>query len=198
MNNNPFAEVIAAKLNIWESLCWKWDMCPTFGSPIKVISGTTTLYGLVYEINTGASDPHRTPYAYQKTEQELKQDHPHIFSLLQTSFHTVILGYQENNALYYQWAPQPAKIHSFVYPLDHKETVALFTNDHYLSLIFSSVPPTTPIDELLLGLLTHLHKKALLSHEHLAAFLEHYGHVTGNDYKRLKLFLQRVEDIRKK
>ncbi len=194
MNNKPFAEIIAGSLNTWKAQCWHWDNFPVFGAPLAITTNNRTLYGIVTGITTGSSDPQRVPLAYQKTEVELRRDHPHIFSFLQTTFECLIIGYKEDGIFYYQWAPQPPKIHAFVYEMLHEDMQAFFSNNHYLNVLFGS-NQSLNLDELLLALVTNLKKHGLMSPESLTEFIEIFSLLTGNDYKRLKLFLQRAQRI---
>lgn len=193
--DNAFAEIIESSLQGWLAQSWQWNTFPTFGSILKVQSNTRTMYGIVHQIQTGSMDPVRYPFAYQKTEEELLAEQPQIFEFLKTSFSCLILGYQEKGHIYYQVTPEPPKIHSFVYPLDKENLKQFFINEQYLHMLFNSANQMINIDELLLALLKNLSELNILTQTHIEAMIENFNLHTGNDYRRLKLFLQRAQPL---
>ena len=189
----PFAEIIESSLSSWKAQCWHWDTMPSYGSLVTIKTAQRTLFGIVHEIHTGSTDSLRTVFTYKKTEDELKRDHPHIFEFLQTSFSCITLGYVEENEVHYQLAPEPPKIHAFVYPAQRAELGSFFSKEQYLHTLFSGGQHLFSLDELLLALLKHLSSHELLTEDRLARFLETFSLLTANDYRRLKLFLQRAQ-----
>lgn len=187
-----FAEVVASSLQTVTAQCWDWRTAPRFGSIVEIKTKETTLLCAVYDTKTGTLDGNRQPFAYQKTEEELLREQPQIFAFLTTTFSCLVLGYTEGGAIKYQWAPKPAAIHAFVTPASAAICAELFTSERYLHLIFNagSVIPTT--DELLLAVLSEQAAQGLLPKERLFTYLETFSLLTGNDYRRLKLFLQRA------
>ncbi len=191
----PFAEVIESSLNTWHAQCWQWDNIPAYGSLVTIETDERVIFGLIHEIHTGSADSARTVFTYKKTEEELKRDHPHIFEFLQTSFSCLTLGYQEQGAISYQLAPQPPKIHAFVQTATRTQLEDFFKNEQYLHTLFACTSHVFSLDELLLALLKHLADHHLLTETKLAGFLETFSLLTANDYRRLKLFLQRAQKI---
>ena len=194
-SNKPFAEIIESSLTGWLAQTWDLHTAPTFGSIVTVENKRRTLFGIVYQIKTGSIDPVRYPFTYQKTEEELLQEQPQIFEFLKTTFSCLIIGYREKGAIFYQLAPEPPKIHAFVHPIETTLNKEFFLKDRYLHLLFSLSNTLFNLDELLLAILKNLSDTQLLSDEKLTAFIETFSLLTGNDYRRLKLFLQRVETI---
>ncbi len=194
-STKPFAEIIESSLSTWRAQCWQWDIIPTYGSLLTITTPERTIFGLVHEIHTGSADSARTVFTYKKTEDELKRDHPHIFEFLQTSFSCLTLGYQEHERIHYQLAPEPPKIHAFVQPAERGQIAEFFSQDQYLHTLFSFAPQIFSLDELLLAMLKQLSEHNLLSEEKLARFIETFSLLTANDYRRLKLFLQRAQTI---
>lgn len=188
-----FAEIIESSLHVWRAQCWKWNEVPSYGSLMAVNSVGRTIFGIVYAIQTGSSDPSRLPYAYQKTEEELMHEQPQIFEFLQTTFSCLTLGYQEHDKHYYQLSPEPPKIHAFVCYATKEQLLAFFKKEMYLHLLFSNSAINNSVDELLLALLKRLSDHKLLEKEDFSRFIQTFSLLTGNDYRRLKLFLQRVE-----
>lgn len=187
-----FAEVIQSSLEGWTAQSWQWNTFPEFGTLVAVETKQRILFGIVHHINTGSFEGNRHPFAYQKTEDELRAEQPQIFEFLQTTFSCLTLGFTEQETISYQWAPEPPKIHAFVSPLQTQDYKEFFSSDHYLPLIFSS-SHLFNIDELLLALLQTMSKQKLLTKTMLASFIENFSLLIGNDYRRLKLFLKRAE-----
>lgn len=195
MINNHFAEVIESSLTGWVGQSWQWDNFPPFGSLVQIVQNKKILFGLVYQVQTGSMDPMRYPFPYQKTEEALLAEQPQIFEFLKTSFSCLTIGYQEAGKYYYQLAPHPAKIHGFIGILE-KDLIKIFLHtDTYLHLIFGFSSLVGNVDELLLALLKQLKELNVLTEQRIERFMENYILLSGNDYRRTKLFLQRVEQL---
>lgn len=194
-NNKAFAEVIESSLHGWLAQSWQWDDFPQFGSLVTAKSGLDTLFGIVYQVQTGSMDPVRYPFAYQKTEEELLREQPQIFEFLKTTFSCLILGYQHKGKISYMVAPKPAKIHSFVSLSDTDISKQFFYSHNYLHLLFGFANQIGNIDELLLAVLTQQNNLSILTQENFNQFMQTYSLLIGNDYRRTKLFLQRAQHI---
>jgi hypothetical protein len=193
MLSKPFAEIVQSSLTEWTAQSWKWDQFPPFGSLVTVQQKQKTFFAIVYKIETGSLDPVRYPFAYQKTEEELRAEQPQIFEFLKTTFSCLTLGYKEKGKLFYQIAPEPAKIHAFITPLEHDLYKEFFSSHRYLHVLFNYSAHIAYVDELLLAIIKKLSDEKLLNSERLEGFIEMFSLLTGNDYTRLKLFLQRIE-----
>ena len=174
--------------------CWQWNKTPQFGSLVVVENGPKPIFGIVYQIQTGSMDPVRYPFPYQKTHEELLAEQPQIFEFLKTSFSCLALGYEQKGKIYYLIPSEPPKIHSFLTLADEEQNRLFFAQNRYLPLLFSYSGPIN-IDELLLALLKHQADLKTLKNDRLQGFIQTYSLLTGNDYRRLKLFLQRVENL---
>jgi len=193
INSSSFAEVIESSLQGWKAQCWNWDELPEHGSIVAIPSSKRTLYGIVYEMNMGSHDAQRTVFAYKKTEEELKRDHPHIFEFIRSTFQCALLGYAEDGTIRYHTAPIPPNIHAFVTVPSSDELRNFFAQEQYLHSLFSYEDQINSIDDLLLALLEQLAKKGILTAASLHRFTATFSLLTANDYRRLKLFLQRVQ-----
>lgn len=191
-SSQPFAEVIASSLATYTAQCWKWDTAPEFGSLVSTSHGDHTIWGIVSNIETGSSDAQRYPFPYQKTEEELKAEHPQIFEFLATTFQVTIVAYQQNERIFYTLPAQPAKIHSFVSPASVESCTRFFSSPSFLPPLFAAPPQGPHVDELLLAVCRNVARNGLLT----PALFEQYYHtfslLIGNDYRRLKLLLQRI------
>ena len=194
MNKKPFAEVIESSLDSFIAQCWQWDNFPEFGSLVQVNSNDLTILGCVYSIQTGSMDPMRYPFPYQKTEKELLSEQPQIFEFLKTTFNVKILGYiNKKKQIKYHIPPHPSKIHSFVEEcLPEIETI-FFNKQDFLYLLFNSSSQISNFDDLLLTIISKATNGKKPSSKTLSSFYQTLSLLTGNDYRRMKLFLRRVE-----
>ncbi len=195
MNNRHFAEVIESSLHNWLVQSWQWDRFPTFGSVVSIKTDKRILFGIVHQVHTGSMDPLRYPFAYKKSEEELKREQPQIFEFLKTTFNCLPIGYQEKGKIYYLLPPEPPKIHCFVEHIGKDNAQQFFAFPDYLHLLFGSAHQLSNLDELLLAIIRMLEKEHLLSETKLLKFIETYSLLAGNDYRRLKILLQRIEPI---
>lgn len=191
--NNAFAEVIESSLSGWIAQVWHWDFFPSFGSLVIIESKNKLFFGIVSQINTGSINPMRYPFPYQKTEEDLLKEQPQIFEFLKTTFSCLMVGYQENKKIIYQIASEPPKIHAFIQPAEPIMYKLFFNQPHYLPIIFANSANTINIDELLLGILKHIKSIVSLNSDYISNFIDHFLLLTCNDYKRVKLFLSRLE-----
>jgi hypothetical protein len=190
-----FAEVIESSLTGWLAQSWQWDEFPAFGSLVAIEEKKRTLFGIVHQVQTGSMDPIRYPFPYKKTEDELLQEQPQIFEFLKTTFSCVVVGYEEKYAMTYLVAPEPPKIHSFVIYPTREKTKTFFSSIRYLHLLFSHAGQIFNIDELMLALLKQHVTLEILTKEKLQTLMQTYSFLIGNDYRRIKLFLQRAENL---
>ncbi len=194
MINNAFAEIIQSSLQSFTAQSWNWDYFPAFGSLVTVTTEKSTLFGIVYAVQTGSSDAGRYPFTFQKTQEELRAEQPQIFEFLQTTFSCLIVGFLENNEIIYQMGPEPAKMHAFVNHATPTETRHFFSSSLYLYLIFNA-PEITVSDELLLSLLKTKKDLGLLTQESFLAFIETISLATGDDYRKLKILMTRAHPL---
>lgn len=194
-NKKAFSEVIESSLSTFRAQCWQWDHFPAFGSLVHIPNTTHTILGCVTAVETGSMDPMRYPFPYQKTEKELKQEQPQIFEFLKTIFTVVVLGYKKDGGTSYLLPPHPAKIHAFISPCNDLFACDFFSSPDFLYLLFASQSSISHFDELLLTIFRRLQAHNRLSHTVLQKFCERLSLLTGNDYRRIKLFLKRAESL---
>lgn len=193
--NKPYAEIIQSSLQSFLGQCWQWNQTPAFGSLVAIESKNRTVFGLVYQIETGSMDPGRYPFPYQKTHEELLAEQPQIFEFLKTTFSCISLGYEQKGRVYYLMPPEPPLIHSFIASATPEQSRLFFSQNRYLNLLFGAGNLVPNLDELLLALLKAQSDHNSTKNDRLNDFLQTYSLLTGNDYRRLKLFLQRIEGI---
>jgi hypothetical protein len=192
---SSFAEVIESSLTSWLAQSWSWDTFPEFGSFVAIEGKKRTIFGIVHQVQTGSMDPVRYPFPYQKTEEELLKEQPQIFEFLKTTFSCIAVGYQEKKTMSYLIAPEPPKIHSFIAHPDAEISKMFFASTHYMHLLFTHSAQIFNMDELLLALLKQHIELNILTKDKINIFMQKYSLLTGNDYRRIKLFLQRTEHM---
>lgn len=92
-------------------------------------------------------------------------------------------------------APIPPKIHAFVSAPDQMLLKRFFSQEHYLHTLFTHEDHIVSLDDLLLALLEQLIDSNTLTIEHMKRFMHTFSLLTANDYRRLKLFLQRAQPL---
>lgn len=190
-----FAEVIESSLTGWLAQSWAWDTFPEFGSFVAIEGKKRTIFGIVHQVQTGSMDPVRYPFPYQKTEEELLKEQPQIFEFLKTTFSCITIGYQEKKSISYLIAPEPPKIHAFIMHPDTELSKIFFASNKYLHLLFTHSAQIFNMDELILALFKQYKDLNILTPEKIGTFMQTYSLLIGNDYRRTKLFLQRVEHM---
>ncbi len=197
-NKKYFAEIIESSIDNFIAQCWQWDFFPEFGSLIQVENQNCVTLCIVTQIQTGSMDPTHYPFPYQKTEDELMAEQPQIFEFLKTTFRANVVGYflKNTNKIFYLLPSKPCKIHAFVNMCPESLYIKFFQNPDFLHLLFEFSTQIPNLTELLLAILNKLIIKNQLSNQKLDQFCQTFTLLTGNDYKRLKLFLKRVESIR--
>lgn len=193
--NQFFAEIIESSLESWMAQSWKTDTFPDYGSLVVVEEKNRKIFGIVYQIQTGSIEQGRYPMVYQKTEEELLREQPQIFEFLKTTFNCLTVGYQENDKIFYMLCPNPGRIHSFIRSATQKEILNFFKDCQYLHLLFGQAYKISNIDELLLAVLNNISKNKPLLDETFDELIKNFSLLTNNDYRRLKLFLKRAENL---
>lgn len=195
MKQNAFAEVIESSLHSFTAQSWQWDHFAPFGSLVQIEAKTKKIYAIVHQVQTGSMDPNRSPFVYQKTEEELLAEQPQIFAFLKTTFSCLILGYEQKGKINYAISPEPPKIHAFISPMTSDTLKTFFFHDTYLHMLFNFAQSICNIDELVFALFKQQKELGILDKKKLHELIETFSLLTDNDYRRLKLFLQRVQTI---
>ncbi len=191
-------EIVESSLATWTAQAWNWKAFPPFGSLVVAHSGSSTIFGIVHSITTGALDGNRTPYIYQKTEAELLAEQPHIFAFLKTHFTCATIGFEKNGAIITQLSPEPPRIHAFVCLATIKHYNHFLHKADFLHVLFSA-QLTYPIEEILLAFIAHIITNNIIPaaqlREKLHSHIDTFYSSINNDYRRLSLFVQRIEQL---
>ncbi len=189
--NKPFGEVIESSLQSFTAQTWQWDDFPAYGSLVSIEQPEGTYIGLVYEVSTGSIDPSRSPFAYQKTEQELKKEQPQIFEFLKTTFSCITLGSITQERCHYTAPAHPAKIHSFIMHTNSTISYQFLSKPLWIQRLFALSGIVANVDELLLAVFSQ-EKNNYFDAPKMQEMMQTYSLLTGNDYRRIKLFLGRA------
>lgn len=189
--NQYLAEVVESSLMTWVGQCWQWQQFPSFGSLVAIDTLDKTLFAVVFDVKMGSGEPNRYPMTYQKTEQELLSEYPHIFEFIKTNFHCLPIGYRQKEQFFHLLPPEPAKIHAFMRYMTEEEKGAFFTKTDFMPILFNTTL-VSDIDELLLAIIRNLVIEGILVEEAMYTFLDFFSLLAGNDYRRLKIFIQRI------
>ncbi len=195
IDQQNLGEVVYSTISQFTTQAWDWDKYPEFGSVICLQSDDIAIFGLVYYIKTGSSDAVRQAFAYQKTPAELHQEQPQIFAFLKTDFSAVPLGYKSAHKFVYAMPPRPPKIHAFVRLASYPELLELLAGTGVVHALFSQYTKIDYFEELLLAFLRYLEQNSMVSRSLLMQVTEQLSLATANDYRRLKMFMDRVGDI---
>ena len=189
-------EVVYSTISQWTTRAWQWDCYPEFGSVVRLQSDHTTIFGVVYYIKTGSEDPTRQAFAFGQDQKTLKQNQPQVFAFLSTDFSAVPLAYQQQSRLVYAMPPRPPQIHAFVRLASVDELAVLLAGHGCVHALFSQYSKIEYFEELLLAFLRYLEQNNLVSKKLLMQISEQLSLATANDYRRLKMFMDRVGDIK--
>jgi len=188
-NGDYIGEVIESSTTEFVAESCELHGAPSFGRFVRVVS-EVPIIGIVFNVFTQSIEPNRRPTAYGKTEEELRLEQPQIFELLRTEFQALVIGYVDDTGPVQTLPPQPARIHSFVYPCDDDEVRAFTRTDDYLRSILNTAK--VPTDELVIATMRH----TLRAHGGAAPYLVRMGkelsRLLGDDYDRLTSIIRRV------
>lgn len=220
LNNKTFcAEVVGSNLGQVTIVAWQHDQPFAYGSLVAIEQtlnsaprpfvlslskdgerevtkhGYRTIYAVISGAMIGSDDPSRKPFAYKLSKEELAYQQPQIFTVIQTTMTGIVVGYEQDGTICHMVAPEPAEIHSFVRPATSQEVQRFVTKPTYLQLLFSASSALNNVDELLLALVRYLKSQNALSSTSLQDMVGTYSLLTGNDYRRLKLLLSRMQQL---
>jgi hypothetical protein len=191
--SQPFGEIIASGLTSWTVQAWQLEDYPPFGAIIKTIYDGNKHFGVICDIKTGPKDTGRIPFAFGKTIQELKQEQPHIFQLLHTTVTAIPLSYSHNQNYIYEIPKHPAPIHAFAQACSQHELQEFFSSSQWVITFFNLAQQIPLFDELLIAILRNAHAQQALTTKTIQEIIDMFCLLTHDDYRKLKIFLQRIE-----
>jgi hypothetical protein len=193
--SEPFGEIVASNLTQWTVQSWDLNQFPPFGALVVCSYNQYKAFGVIAGIQTGPQDTSRTPHAFGKSLEELAQQQPHIFQFLVTTLITVPVGYEKDAQQIYALPPQPASIHSFVAVAHAATYKTFFASSNWMVLFFNLFSQNPLFDELLVAILQQAAEHAALTQDRVTQVITLFSLLMGDDYRKLKLFLQRIEKL---
>jgi hypothetical protein len=166
---------------------------PRFGSFIRAHAGEDdmNIYAVVYNVLTQVQDNIHKPAAMKLTRKQLRVEQPHIFSLLKTEIHAVIIGFEKEGEYFSRLAPLPPQVHDFVYLLNNEEINKATSSLEYLRMLKNI--SYVPTDELIAASLRH----AAIAHKDSRDFLvsagQYLSKIFKDDYDRLIALLKQIK-----
>jgi len=194
LQGSNLGEVINGSIAQWTTEAWVWNNAPEFGAVVCADSDQRLIFGVVNSVQTGAGDDLvRQVFAYQKSQAELRRDQPQIFELLKTRFCALPVAYYAGDKYVYALPPQPPIIHSFVRFASIAELSTIFKDEQAFYALFSQSSRVDNFEELLLALIRNLQIYGLVNKKMLLQLAEQLSLVLANDYRRLQIFMRRLE-----
>lgn len=193
MNSLNFGETGACNTASWQILCWDLEQSLPCGALVTTTIGDRLLYGLVIDQSIHTDHASHSMASFALPPAQLRQQHPEIFAFLKRTARCIAVGYQYENGVLHVLPPEPPRPHAFVQLATSEQVRLFFQCPDFLSILFAQ-QEIANIDELLLAILVRLKEQQLLE-QFIEPFIEQYSLLIGNDYRRLKLFLQRAERI---
>ncbi len=165
---------------------------PVFGGFICIDSQQTDLkyLAVVYNITTGPLDSVHRPVAFGMTREQLKQEQPQIFSLLQTDIHAALIGFIKGKKAYSYLPSQPPDVHDFVYAASKDDVEKIVDNFDFLRLLCTV--NIEPVDELLAAAIREAYLIHNKNHQLLLAAGLALAQLFRADYERLLSILRRI------
>ena len=193
-------EVISSSVTELVAQCWQVDDAdglphshkPNFGSFLRVECNESQfdVLAVVYNVLTGPQDSVHKPSALGLSRERLKVEQPHIFALLRTEVHAVIVGYIQGDRIFQHLPPQPPEVHDFVYQANDEQVEMLTEEFDFLRLL--STVSEVPADELLSAAIREAYFKRKKDYTFLVAAGQALSNLLRSDYDRLVCVLRKI------
>ncbi|MCC7528598.1 MAG: hypothetical protein IT342_08760 [Candidatus Melainabacteria bacterium] len=200
--NEPIAEVISSSITGVVAQCLMSQdkdrmpetLKPRFGSFLRIrTGGNVDVLSIVHNVITGSPDSIHQPWALGLSREQLREEQPHIFSLLRTEVHAVVVGYIDRGEVYQHLPPIPPEVHDFVYPASHEEIRKVTLGFDFLRLV--ATVTTVPQDELAAASIREAYKANGEEYSFLVEAGQALSHIFKNDFDRLVTILRKIRPI---
>lgn len=198
----PIAEVISSSITRFTAECVNrhddepnLPVRPRFGSFLKVESEENgiSVIAVVTNVSTGPQDAVHRPSALGMTRQELQLAQPHIFSLLRTEVHALIVGYMIVDRMFQHLPPQPPEVHDFVYPASSEDIEKATAGFDFLRLLTGV--NDSPVDELIAATIREAYQATNQDDQFLLDAGRSLSTIMRSDYDRLLAILRKIKPI---
>lgn len=193
----PIAEITASSITGFQAECLPGQGTsadlppkPRFGSFLRVESADISLFAIAYNVITGPQDSVHKPSALGLTREELRLEQPHIFSLLKTEVHALLVGHGSDSRIYQHLPPQPPDVHDFVYQATEEEIRELTSNFEFLRLLLNV--SAVPGDELIAASIREAHLTLGRDPKFLVEAGRALSSIMRSDYDRLLTILKKI------
>lgn len=199
IKNEPIAEVISSSITGVVAQCLMSSdkdgmpetAKPRFGSFLKIYTASKVeVLAVVHNVITGSPDTVHQPWALGLSREQLRDEQPHIFSLLRTEVHAVAVGYIEGKEVYQHLPPVPPEVHDFVYPASAEDIRRLTKGFDFLRLV--ATVTTVPQDELAAASIREAYKAHGEDYNFLVEAGQALSHIFKNDFDRLVTILRKI------
>ncbi len=197
--SNPIAEVISSSITGVVAQClmsadrdgMPETSKPRFGSFLKIrTAGNIDVLSVVHNVITGSPDAMHQPWALGLSREQLREEQPHIFSLLRTEVHAVVVGYIDRGEVFQHLPPIPPEVHDFVYPASDEEIRKVTQGFDFLRLV--ATVTTVPQDELAAASIREAYKANGEEYSFLVEAGQALSHIFKNDFDRLVTILRKI------
>lgn len=198
--SQPIAEIVSSTITGFHAQCLSHPdekgvtetPRPRFGSFLKVETGDSHIdvLAVVHDVVTGSPDAQHQPWALGMSREQLRAEQPHIFSLLRTEVHAVIVGYISGGRVYQHLPPLPPEVHDFVYEATADEIRRSTVDLEFLRLLLGVT--TVPSDELIAACVREAFAARDSDRDFLVEAGQALSHLFRADYDRLVAVLKKI------
>lgn len=186
------AEITKGSLTNWSGYAHDVRQPPPFGALITMHNSNSLLWGFVTDIITQTTDNIYGVYPYALSEQELQREHPEISGALLTEVQGIIIGQRNPTTRTIHRASTPPPLHAHVTCATADQYRQLMEAGDFFPILLAIINDPTLADEIAAALITQLTMQEMLTGVYRYSYAEWFFRATGNDYGRLKKFLQRL------
>jgi hypothetical protein len=207
-NPDHFAEVIETATTRFQAQCLepedlKFPPMPPFGSWLKAIDEESgnKIFAIVTYATTSPIDSVHRARALGLSLEELREQQPQIFAMLQTEFNAAIVGFQtlDNKTngntpkyrhIYHYLPPRPPQIHQAVYYCQSEEIIQFSEKLEFLrTLLFLS---DVPVESLVAACIREIYRLRQGNREWLIGVGRYLSLLLKDDYDRLRYILSQI------
>lgn len=197
----PIAEIVSSTITGFVAQCRSQQsedglneaQRPRFGSFLRVETNDshTDILAVVHNVITGSPDAQHQPWALGMSREQLRAEQPHIFSLLRTEVHAVIVGYLSGGRVNQHLPPLPPEVHDFVFEASARDIEKLTDDLDFLRLLTSIA--TVPADELISACVREAYRARGGDHKFLVDAGQALSQLFRSDFDRLISILRKIK-----
>jgi hypothetical protein len=189
-------EIIEATTSEFVAQCYELFELPPLGALVKTAGGEVDLYGIVYDAATASVEPGRRPIVRGKDEpdeESVYNSNPQLKKLLRSEFRVIIVGYKQNDKLYYHLPPKPARIHGFVFDCPGEEIKSFSDCLDFLDVILNTRLALS-MEEVTGAALRRMSRSHDDPHRFLVGAGKKLATILGDDFNKLRILLGKLHN----